>query len=222
MNPATSIRPDLSTLPPRLRTLPIDARGYPVPWFVAWVLGPDGIDVPEFRAMDPQKFRTAVKEKRCWVCGQPLGRWLAFPIGPMCTITRTTAEPPSHRECAEWSIRNCPFLSQPRMERRGEDLPVDHEQAAGHMLARNPGVIALWITRTYNLWDDGKGKPLITVGAAEAVTWWREGRPATRAEVEPSVGDGLPVLMNLARTEGPFAVQELGRQVEAAARLYPA
>jgi hypothetical protein len=218
----TTLRPELEALPPRLRTLPLDARGYPVPWFVAWVDGPDGPEtVPEFRAMDARKWRVAVSDKRCWVCGQPLGRWLAFPIGPMCTVTRTTAEPPSHRECAEWSIKNCPFLSQPRQVRRDDDLPVDAEAAAGHMLERNPGVIALWITRSYNLWNDGKGKPLITVGAAESVTWWREGRPATRAEVEASIADGLPVLMNLARTEGRFAMEELGRQVDAAARLYP-
>ena len=78
-------------LPLRLRKLPLDPRGYPVPWFVAWVNGE-----PEFRAADGRKFAQAVQHKLCWVCGEPLGKWLAFPIGPMCAITRTTAEPPTN------------------------------------------------------------------------------------------------------------------------------
>lgn len=218
----TDLRPDLEPLPLRLRKLPIDGRGYPVPWFVAWVDGPDGPEtVPEFRAMDGRKFRAAVKHKLCWVCGEPLGRWLAFPIGPMCAITRTISEPPSHRECAEWSIRNCPFLSQPQMVRREENLPAESEPAAGHGLKRNPGVICLWITRAYELFDDGAGKTLITVGAPESVTWWREGRAATRAEVEESVWSGLPNLLVAAQRDGRFAVEALGKYYERARLLFP-
>jgi hypothetical protein len=37
-------------------------------------------------------------------------RW-SFVVGPMCGINRNSAEPPSHKECAQWSARNCPFLS---------------------------------------------------------------------------------------------------------------
>lgn len=48
------------TLPARMRDLPIDDRGYPVPWFVAWVDGK-----PEFRAMDQEKFIRALREKLC-------------------------------------------------------------------------------------------------------------------------------------------------------------
>jgi len=185
------LRPDLEVLPPRLQHLRVDARGYPVPWFVAWVDGPDGPEtVPEFRAVDARKFVRAVTEKRCWVCGEKLGGWLAFSIGPMCAITRTISEPPSHRECAEWSIRNCPFLSNPAMVRRENDIPADAVEPGGVGLRRNPGVVCLWITRSYEVWNDGQGKPLITVGAPIAVTWWCQGRSATRAEVEASVESG--------------------------------
>src|SRR2546426_12752289 len=73
--PYTTLFRSLETLPPRLRKLRVDARGYPVPWFVAWIDGPDGPEtVPEFRAMDGRKFRAAVKQRLCWVCGEPLGR----------------------------------------------------------------------------------------------------------------------------------------------------
>lgn len=35
----TSLRADLPPLPPRMQRLPVDERGYPVSFFVAW---PDG------------------------------------------------------------------------------------------------------------------------------------------------------------------------------------
>jgi hypothetical protein len=217
-----ALRSELEALPPRLRKLPVDARGYPVPWFVAWVDGPDGPEtIPEFRAMDGRKWSAAVKQRLCWVCGEMLGRWLAFPIGPMCAITRTTAEPPSHLECAEWSVRNCPFLSQPRMVRREDHLPAEAEMPAGHGIMRNPGVTCIWTTRGYELFDDGRGKALITIGECERATWWSEGRAATRAEVETSVAGGLPILLEEAKRQGSFAVDALGQQYARARLLFP-
>jgi hypothetical protein len=213
MTTTTALRPELDPLPVRLAHLPVDDRGYPVPWFVGWVAPTAGAaPVPDFRTMDPDKWRMAVTARVCWVCGQPLGRWLAFPIGPMCAITRTTSEPPCHRECAEWSIRNCPFLSQPRQVRRTEDMPAGVEEPGGIALTRNPGVTCLWITRSYEVFDAG-GKPLITVGALESISWWREGRAATRAEVEDSVDGGMLNLLAAARVDGPFAVAELEKAV---------
>jgi len=52
-------RPDLDlvTMPNRIRRLPVH-RGYPVPWFVEWVLG-----VPEFRVMSGARFREAIQQK---------------------------------------------------------------------------------------------------------------------------------------------------------------
>lgn len=221
MNTTAAVRPELEPLPLRMRKLPVDDRGYPVPWFVAWVPGPDGKDVPEFRAMDGRKFRDAVKQRRCWVCGEPLGRWLAFPIGPMCAITRTISEPPSHLECAEWSVRNCPFLSQPKMVRRDENMPEGFEEAAGLGIKRNPGVICIWSTRSYELFDDGHGKALITIGDPDSVKWWCEGREATREEVEASVTSGYPILHSMALSQGAVAVEMLDKAFRRAQVLFP-
>lgn len=126
------LRPELSALPARIARLPLH-RGYPVPWFVDSL--PDG--TPEFRAADLRKFGRAIKEHRCWVCGDYTGSLLAFVIGPMCAINRTSAEPPCHYDCAVWSVKNCPFLSRPRMVRRENDMPAD--AVAGEAgLKRNP------------------------------------------------------------------------------------
>lgn len=199
------IRPELESPPPRLRRLPVDDRGYPVPWFVQWIDGR-----PEFRMMDQQKWLRAVRERLCWVCGGPLGVHLAFLVGPMCGINRTTAEPPGHRECAEWSARNCPFMSRPKMVRR-EDALTDscRDNSAGLPLLRNPGVALVWNTLSYRVFDDGSGRPLIQMGNPESVTWWCEGRTATRDEVLSSVDSGFPSLMELAEAQGSDAVADL-------------
>lgn len=186
-------------LPRRMQALPVDDRGYVIPWFVAWVDGK-----PEFRAMDPSKFVRALTQKLCWVCGERLGVNVCFVAGPMCGINRTSSEPPSHVECARWSARNCPFLSNPRMVRR-EDEEINNQRlrdnSAGLAISRNPGVAMLWITRQYEVFNDGSGKPLIQMGEPESVEWYASGRPAMREEVLASIDSGLPNLEAIARTE---------------------
>lgn len=166
--------------------------------------------LPEFRAMDPHKFVRAIRQKLCWVCGERLGVNVCFVAGPMCGINRTSSEPPSHLECARWSARNCPFLSNPRMVRR-EDEEINNnvlrENAAGHAITRNPGVAMLWITRTFEVFDSAEIRGnsnrgyLIQMGEPDSVEWYACGRPATRKAVVDSVESGLPNLEAIARTE---------------------
>lgn len=196
---ANTPRIALQPIPLRMRDLPLDDRGYPVPWFVAWVHGK-----PEFRALDPSKFARALREKLCWVCGGKLGANLCFVAGPMCGINRTSSEPPSHLDCGRWSARNCPFLSNPRQVRR-EDKFLNNaslrENAPGIAITRNPGVAMLWITRQYEVFKDGNGGLLIQMGEPDSVEWFCCGRPATHMEVIESIDAGLPNLEVLARQE---------------------
>jgi hypothetical protein len=210
----SKLRPELSSLPARMMALPV-YRGYPTPWFVAWVDG-----VPEFRAMDGNKWARAVKEKLCWVCGGRLGTYLAFVVGPMCLVTGTSSEPPSHELCASWSAKNCPFLTRPKMVRREGDLPEEAQGPAGYGIDRNPGVAAVYITRNYKIFGDHNGRPLIKMSKEfEDCEWWAEGRKATRPEVEESVRTGLPYLFEMAGQEGPEAIAELEKQVKTFDRL---
>jgi hypothetical protein len=128
-----------------------------------------------------------------------LGVYVAFVAGPMCGINRTSSEPPSHRECAYWSARNCPFLNNPRAVRR-EDEVTAAAKMAGFGLKRNAGVVMLWTTRTYDIFKVHNGV-LIQMGEPETVDWIAEGRQATRAEVLQSIDSGLPNLEAVARME---------------------
>lgn len=212
------MRLELETMPDRIKRLPRDERGYPIPWFVAYVEGK-----PEFRAMDARKYHNAVKKRLCWVCGEPLGVNIAFVAGPTCGINRTSAEPPSHYACAAWSARNCPFLNNPHAVRR-QDKIVNNarltEEAAGNAICRNPGVAMVWVCRGYEIFNDGKNQPLITVGEPERVEWYCEGRMATRLEVVHSIESGLPALETVARSERG-AIEELRRAEQRFAKWIP-
>lgn len=214
------LKHDPATLPERMRSLPIDDRGFVVPWFVAWIDGK-----PEFRGMDAGKWSAAVREKLCWVCGQKLGKYLCFAIGPMCGVNRTTSEPPCHLECARWSAKNCPFLSRPKMTRREDEALLEHSKGkigtGGFGIKRNPGVALLWVTKSYEVYRDGMGGWLIEIGDPVEVEWYSEGRPATRAEVEESIRTGLPFLEELARQE-PGGLEALEEMKAGVVPLYPA
>lgn len=221
----TGLRRGLPPLPARLRAhLPIDERGYPVPWFVQWIDGR-----PDHRVMDERKLALALKDGRCWVCGQQLGRFQAYVIGPMCAITRTSSEPPSHRECAEWSARACPHLSRPHARRR-DSYPDGVKDPAGHAIMRNPGAVAVWITRLParpRRADGGNAGILFTLPDPIEVLWFCEGRTATREEVDAAIESGLPLLVDGAleqhgaRLTRDAAEAELQRDVERARPLLP-
>lgn len=203
-------------MPDRIKRLPISATGFPVPWFVAWLDGES-----DFRVIGPGKLVQAVNRKLCWVCGQPMGVHKAFPIGPMCAINRNIAEPPCHFECAEYAVRACPFLSNPRMRRNEKDLPDGHREPAGVMIRRNPGAIAIWVTRDYRCVRESNGV-LFRLGDPERVLWFAEGRKATRAEVLHSIETGLPLLYEAAEADGPDAVAAIPKMVARAETYLPA
>ena len=216
----------LPSPPIRIARLPVDERGYPVPWFVAWFKegGECGRHVagakPDFRILASGKRELAVKKRLCWVCGEPLGVHQVFAIGPMCAVNRTTMEPPSHRACVEYSARACPFLTVPARRRNEAGLEDIPHKVDGQMIARNPGAIALWES-AYRPFKVGNGW-LIKIGEPYRVDWWTQGRQATRTEIEEALATGYPELMRMAALEGPESIAELEALRADADRFLPA
>lgn len=203
MRPSAS---DLTDLPARMRKLPLDEVGRPIPWF-AWQ-HEGGHD---FRIVEAARVPDAIRLNLCWTCGQTLGGHKSFVAGPMCGVNRTSSEPPSHTDCAIWSATHCPFLNNPDKDRRTGGLPdAELLSMPGIGIMRNPGVTMVWTTRksTPRYRPDGI---LFAMGDPHQVQWFREGRPATRAEVAGSILTGLPELKSLATT--PDARRELARRV---------
>lgn len=214
---ACPYRRGLPQRPERMASLPLDHRGYPVPRFVEMVNGS-----PDFRVMSMEHFKRCVRDGACWVCGQPLGSYKTFVVGPMCVVNRTSGEPPSHHDCAVYSATACPFLTLPRAKRNESGLDelgaISNEGALKH----NPGVTALYVSRSYRLFRAGESSVLVRMGEPERVEWYREGRPATRAEVLEAFERGLPALRKIAEEESASAELELAAYEERAMALVPA
>jgi hypothetical protein len=216
----------LPPLPPRIARLPLDGRGFPVPWFVQWFKdgepGAFGIGEPDFRVIDSRKLARAIKHPHCWVCGEQMGVHRVFLIGPMCAINRVISEPPSHRECAEFAAKACPFLANPRMRRNEKDLPKGDE-AAGFGLKRNPKAVCLWETKDYRPFRAHVGNEgiLFKLGDPVRVDWYANGRLATRQEVLESIDGGYPELERMALVDGPAALKELRAHRERVLPLLP-
>lgn len=205
-------------LPTRMRSLPITEDGWPQLWFAG--ITSDG--KPDLRYADPSKRVRAINRNLCWLCGQPVGSFKAFIIGPMCAITRTTSEPPCHRECAEFSVIACPFLSKPRMKRNEVNQPEERMNAPGTLLKRNPGVVCLWICKTFKTFRTGQGSDwLIRVGDPTEVNWYAEGCPATRNEIMESIDIGFPLLQREAELDGTEAISQLSKHRNAVTYLLP-
>lgn len=212
-----ALRPGLPPLPSRMTALKLDHRGYPVPWFVAWIDGK-----PDFRVIDGKKMAPAIRLRRCWICGEKLGRYMTFLIGPMCAINRTISEPPSHTDCARFSAQACPFLTLPMASRREANMPDKISECAGVGLKRNPGVVCLWTTTSYRPFGDGKGGVLFRLGEPEQLEWIAEGRTATSEEIMASIDSGLPSLRAIAEEEGPQAIEAFTQYVARGLALVPA
>ena len=223
---------DVGSMPDRIHRLPISPTGYPVPWFVTWFKDGepcrDGEGVPDFRVIDPGKMKEAMRRNLCWVCGAQGGVHKAFVIGPMCCITKTISEPPSHRDCAIWSAKNCPFLSRPNMVRNEKGMYDESgklmeglQEPAGNGLLRNPGAVCVWITNSYRPFRPPGGGLLFSLGPPSDVLWFANGRRATRAEVMASIDSGYPLLQDIAQQDGPAGIAALATQRAMAMALVP-
>lgn len=212
INPAIAKIP----MPERMRKLPLDHRGYPVPKFVSWIDGK-----ADFRVVDHRWFHRAWHNRLCWLCGEPLGVNLAFVIGPMCAINRTTAEPPSHLDCARFAVQACPFMTHPNRKRDETNLPEGCSEPGGEMITRNPGVALIWMTRSYQPFSAPNGGVLFRIGPVISTEWWARGRRATRAEIMESIDTGLPLLRKIAKDDGPKAEAQLEGMIKVGLELVP-
>lgn len=203
-------------IPAYMADLPVDFRGFVIPWFVAWMDGK-----PDHRIADAPKIGLAVEKRLCWLCGKKLGDALAFVIGPMCSINRISSEPPSHPSCANYAVQACPFLSQPKMRRSERGL--EHAgivDPPGIMEPRNPGVTLIWLTPRYKLIPTATGV-LFEIGTPSRVEWWTEGRRATVDEAFEAFTGGASKLFDAAEPEGLDALIELGAMTKRASKFLP-
>lgn len=105
------------TIPPELSHLPVDARGYPVPYFVSKIKGEW-----EFRYIDLKRIKHIIREELCHICGKPLkGSDVYFISGPQGFKNRVSSDAGMHEVCARFSLQACPHMFFQKAERRERD-----------------------------------------------------------------------------------------------------
>lgn len=96
-------------VPPRMRHLPKDARGYPVPYVV--YVDIDG--KPNFVINDSATRYRCLIDDLCSICGKKLltGRWFAG--GPQSAFHEQGCyiDTPMHGECVRYALVVCPYLA---------------------------------------------------------------------------------------------------------------
>jgi hypothetical protein len=164
-------------IPSFLRHLPVNSRGWPVPFFA--------LDPENLARIDNAKLRRAVVERRCWICGHKLRRQVWFVLGPAQVATRRYREPPVHAGCARFAVTVCPFLTHPDYRRQtATDVQLPHAVV-------NPGCFALWRTDLWLLAEHGQ----LAVGDPTApVRWVSCGGPASHAQVLAAFDPYRPLL----------------------------
>ena len=160
-----NLRDDVERLPLRMASLKIDDNGMPI----IWAQG-DGTTIDA--AMNSECIKTATQRKLCCICGEKLGVYACFLGGIMVGLTRSSNEPPAHRECARWMACNTPLLIQ------------------------QPAVL-LWITDKYEVLLDDKQQIVFSLGEPTATEFYTDKRKSTRDEVLAAVQGGLPGVLEL-------------------------
>lgn len=140
------------TIPKFLSHLPVDGRGYPIPFFVAMPGGK-----PDFRLLDERKQLTCIKHHLCSICGKQLFKSTYYFIsGPYGVNNRIATDPPMHLECAEYSMETCPHLLLQKAERRDRDdlmveLEKNNPQHAANKQIPKPDKLYLVKARNYKV-----------------------------------------------------------------------
>lgn len=184
-------------MPPRVARLPVDARGFPVPWFVSWRGG-----TPLFPVVDAAKLGVAWTAERCWICGEGLGAWRGWIVGPMSALEGATPEPPSHCECAAFAMTACPHLASADAR-----FSEDAAGAPGHVAQANVSRLrtdatAIWVTRGRGASAvRANGGVLFRLEPPARLEWWSRRRPASGQAVREAIAAALPTLRRTAEAE---------------------
>jgi hypothetical protein len=169
---------DRPELPKLMRTLPRDARGYPIPFLVMV----DKTGLPQFTINDDRK-ATACRTKRlCAICGKRFtdGMWFVGGARSFLHEHGAFVDPPMHLECAEYALRVCPFLAASKYLRRIDAAKLKPDAIPegiaiarrDHMPPSLPERFGLGFTQHY----DYLSQPAVfVVPRWDYVEWWRQG-----------------------------------------------
>jgi hypothetical protein len=170
-------------IPERMRALPIDPRGYPIPVNVTR----DRNGKANFASNDGAVRQLLFKEDRCGICGGKLlrGRWSVG--GPGSTLHPDGAflDPPMHHECARYAVQACPYMAMPTYSKSVSKIAP---MALGPMkggIAYNPTVfpnrpdlflLIMYVGQKLTYDEFGTVQSMKPKRPLRSIEYWREGQ----------------------------------------------
>ena len=120
-----------TTIPTPPHAIKDSYKGYPIPYSIAWKDG-----VPQFQYVDPDKLRSILKIGLCGICGNVLRSGIKAWIAGVSVLTRRLwyGDPPMHQECAEYSLKVCPYLSHERVREETEEGTLPDTSGARYLI----------------------------------------------------------------------------------------
>lgn len=127
---------------------------------------------PDFKVINEKNRLRCANENLCWICGLPLEYWIIFIGGPKAIEQRLFVDGPMHPECAEISIKECPFLRGDKDYAEVIDLSKHEEGVEVHERVSKvaPLRVAKYLTRGFDI---------VTARGRE---WFFRAKPAKKIE----------------------------------------
>lgn len=170
-------------IPDRMRALPLDPRGYPVPVNVTR----DRNGKPNFATNDERVRQLLFRKDRCGICGGKLlrGRWSIGGPGSALHPDGAFLDPPMHYECARYAVQACPYLAMPTYSKSVSKVPPLEVGLVKDGIAYNPTVfpnrpdlflLVMYVAQKLTYYDGDAVRSLRPKRPLRSIEYWQEGR----------------------------------------------
>lgn len=181
-------------IPERMKKLPRDPRGLPVPFVILWQGGRH-----HFTVNDQKKVAHCLNTDRCAICGQPLfrGRW--FVGGPLSAFHPDGwyIDTGLHKECMEYALQVCPYLAAPNYSGRLDDATINPAEGEvitvidNTVIPERPKLFCAVMAVGQEVKHSFTTHYVKPKRPYRDVLYWREGRQLTTDEGEALVAEAL-------------------------------
>jgi hypothetical protein len=193
-------------IPPRMRHLPKDKRGFPV-FYVALV---DRNGEPVFTANDSSLLARCSKRDLCAICGTKLFRFRWFVGGPLSAFDPrgAYADGPLHDDCMRYAMQVCPYLaavnySKDLAEQRASKVAAQGIAVITHAALKGQPPVFVCVKSTGTIVSTlANGletyKPVRPVRGVE---FWRGAKQISEQDARPLIADYIVARQNQEITE---------------------
>jgi hypothetical protein len=152
-------------MPECIAKLDKDERGYPVTYIAAFIDGK-----PDLGIQDAAKVASCLREWRCHVCGEKLGKLGYFVAYEPVPKRPRFLDPAIHRECAMYSLQVCPYLANPSAKHRSAKALPNDMTDLGEVTGRSYNVVLLGTPGQKTVKIQGKTQTHLSIMPTDIVT----------------------------------------------------